>query len=44
VGRGGGSADHVYVIHTEPRFLKILKCNLVEIASAGFQFNCLDFF
>jgi hypothetical protein len=28
----------------EPGFLKILKCNLVENASAGFQFNCLDFF
>jgi hypothetical protein len=28
---------------SEPGFLKILKCNLGENASAGFQFNCLDF-
>jgi hypothetical protein len=25
---------------SEPEFLKILKCNLAESVSAGFQFNC----
>jgi hypothetical protein len=24
----------------EPEFLKILKCDLAESASTGFQFNC----
>jgi hypothetical protein len=28
----------------EPEFLKILKCNSAECASAGFQFNFLDIF
>jgi hypothetical protein len=28
----------------EPEFLKILKYNLAESASAGFQFNCFDIF
>jgi hypothetical protein len=29
---------------SEPEFLNILKCNLAESASAGFQFNCYDIF
>ncbi len=29
---------------SEPEFLKILKYNLAESASAGFQFNCFDIF
>ncbi len=28
----------------EPEFLIILKSNLAESASAGFQFNCYDIF
>ncbi len=32
------------ILLEEPEFLKILKCNSVENASAGFKFNCLDFF
>jgi hypothetical protein len=28
----------------EPKFLNILKCNLAESVSAGFQFNCFDIF
>ncbi len=29
---------------SEPEFLKILKYNLAESASAGFQFNCFNIF
>jgi hypothetical protein len=29
---------------SEPKFLKILKCNSAESVSAGFQFNCFDIF
>ncbi len=28
----------------EPEFLNILKCDLAESVSAGFQFNCYDIF
>ncbi len=28
----------------EPEFLKILKCDLAESASTGFQFDCYDIF
>jgi hypothetical protein len=31
-------------VYTEPEFLKVLKCNSAESASAGFQFNCYDIF
>jgi hypothetical protein len=29
---------------SEPEFLKILKCNFAESASAGVYFNCFDIF
>jgi hypothetical protein len=39
-----GKADIVWLEkRPEPEFLKILKCDLAESASTGFQFNCLYF-
>jgi hypothetical protein len=44
----GGSVHRSQPIYTqwnpEPEFLNILKCDLAESASAGFQFNCYDIF
>ncbi len=39
-----GNTWHLQRFITEPEFLNILKCNLAESASAGFQFNCYDIF
>jgi hypothetical protein len=33
-----------FAMCTEPKFLKIFKCNSAESASAGFQFNFYDIF
>jgi hypothetical protein len=38
------SNEDDFVMRSEPEFLKILKYNLAESASAGFQFNCFDIF
>ncbi len=41
------SNDDIFImifISSEPEFLNILKCDLAESASTGFQFNCYDTF
>jgi hypothetical protein len=35
---------YLRLVRPEPEFLNILKCNLAESATAGFQLNCHDIF